>query len=180
MRVISNQYSLLRDYASEGQAVIRKKRGGFSLIELLVVMSLFVVVTYVVGQALFSTIKGNVKSDTTIRVKQNGSNAISVMERTLHSAKSVICTTAQKITYTDTAGVNGTYECSGNNILQNTSALLPADVWAGSCNFICSQEGGATTINLSITFTQAIVEGQRVEEKISVPLQTKIRLRNRS
>lgn len=158
----------------------KAKNIGFSLIEMLVVMSLFVVVTYVVGQALFSTIKGNVKSDTTIRVKQNGTNAISVMDRALHSAKSVVCTTAQKLTYTDTAGVNGTFECSGNNILQNTSSLLPTDVWAGSCNFTCTLEGGATTVNLSITFTQAVVANQRVEEKISVPLQTKIRLRNRS
>lgn len=164
MIVHSNQYTVIR------------KNGGFSLVEILIVISLFVVVSLIVGQALFSTIKGSTKSDLTIKVRQNGNYALSVMERMLHSATSISCT-SQLITYRDSNGADSALECKNNSIYLNNNSLLPSDVYA-SCSFTCPLEGGTTTVNISAIFTQVPASGQTVQEKISVPLQTKVRLRN--
>lgn len=184
MIVHSNQY--IASLAESSARRVIRKRGGFSLVEILIVISLFVVVSLIVGQALFSTIKGSIKSDLTIKVRQNGNYALSVMERKLHSALKVSCSDTNIISYNDANGVASRIACESSTLTDgpvgSTLPLLPSDVKVISCNFSCQTFAGIGTVSVNITFSNLTSseaqQTSRTEEKVSVPLQTQIRLRN--
>ncbi|MCL4353494.1 prepilin-type N-terminal cleavage/methylation domain-containing protein [Patescibacteria group bacterium] len=60
---------------------------GYTLIELLAVMAVLVVVGAVVGQILFSVLRGNNKTNTLSSVNQNGSYAISQMSKMIRNTQ---------------------------------------------------------------------------------------------
>lgn len=65
-----------------------KIRNGFTLIELLVVITVFVSVGVVIGNILFSALRGTNRTNTLTVVKQNGSFAIAQMTKMTRNAKS--------------------------------------------------------------------------------------------
>src|SRR5687767_5643171 len=106
-----NGYSLITDFPSEnsdmtvnrknGYSLIadffKKKRSdmslqplcGYSLIEILIVVSIFSVIALVVSQTLFSTLKGAAKSEVGSSIKQEANYVIAVMERAIHNARQI-------------------------------------------------------------------------------------------
>lgn len=161
---------------------IREKKKGFSLVEILVVLTLLGLVAVIAGQGFFSVLKGSSKSDVTIRVRESGNYALSLMERKLHSAVKISCIDSgqngsRTVKYTDANGTVSQFSCQNSTITDGPTSILPADVIISECYFVCMTYGGTDSVKVNVTFTQAAVTS-RPEEAISVPLQTQIRLRN--
>lgn len=66
-----------------------RENKGFTFIELLVTVGIIIVLTTVVAQILFSTIRSNTKSEVIREVKQNGDIAIDIMSRMMQQSLSV-------------------------------------------------------------------------------------------
>lgn len=161
-----------------------RKSSGTSLFELLIVLTIFVVVVAVANQIFFSTLRGSSKSEVTSKVKQEANYAMSVVERALHSASSVVSCGGQNITYFDADGRQSSFSCQNvgdNGYIASGSARLTSDqVTVSACNIVCSQETGVTTsVILDLTFRQGGQQaGRRVEEKATYDLKTRVLLRN--
>lgn len=164
--------------------MVTEKSRGTSLFELLVVLTIFVIVVAAANQVFFTTLRGSKKSEVTSTVKQEANYAMSVIERALHSASSIVNCNARDITYLDADGRQGSFSCQGvgdSGYIASSSARLTQDsVAVTACNFSCPSESGVTTsVIINMTLRQARGgAGLRPEEKSQLQLQTRILLRN--
>lgn len=77
-----------------------QKSKGYTLIELLAVMVVLIVVGAVVGQILFSVLRGTNKANTLADVNQNGNYAISQISKMVRNAQSFGGVSTDNVTYT--------------------------------------------------------------------------------
>lgn len=154
----------------------KKNTSGFSVFEILIVLLLFVLVIAVANQALFTSLRGQNKSQATTNVKQNGNYAVSVMERSLHSAQLLTSCTLTNISYQDQDGKQQSFSCSGNSVNFSGVSLTSSNVLV-TCNFSCVQEGGSSTVNVSLDVSQNTTS-TLAEDKSSANFSTRVRLRN--
>lgn len=64
-----------------------RRQVGFTLVELLVVMIVFVTVGSIIGSILFTTLRGTNKSNVLINVKQSGTTVMAQIEKTIRNAR---------------------------------------------------------------------------------------------
>lgn len=163
-----------------------RKYIGFSTLEILVVLSVFVVIGIITSQILFTTLKSTSKSQVTTFVKQNGSYAVAVMQRSLYNASSgLTCTTQTRVDYIDQDGNPAFFACIGagtdsGHIASgsgNLSERLTAEeLNITSCSVSCLPEFAPTDIE--IKFTMQNKAGERPEEKSTIDFLTRVSLRN--
>ena len=176
----------------------RKTRKGFTLIELMVVVSLFALVFAVGSGMFFSVIKNSNKIKNLNQVKQNGEYATSVMERMIRNARRVTdfdSVDNEWITIVNPDGGETTFACmamaiDADPVIASASAFQGVDLY--NFSLIGSE---VKTDNCSITVTNgvigvkpAVVEisftlvptdtNLRAEEQVSVDFQTTVALRN--
>ena len=84
---------------------------GYSLIELLVVLMVFSVLTVLVVQSLSLSLKGSRKSENITQVRENTEYAMNVMDRLLKGAKSVTSCTGTQIIYFDNYDFETQFDC---------------------------------------------------------------------
>lgn len=134
---------------------------GFSLIETLVVVSLFAVIGIVVSQATAVSLTGSRKADATTLVRENLSTAVSTMERKLRSAKSVTCTGgAQSISFRDENDILTNFTCIESASCASTSYVYSGsttnrltnsqDVCITACSFTCPVPTNSLPPNIEI------------------------------
>lgn len=160
---------------------------GFSLIEILVVLSIFVVIAVIANQVFFSTLRGGSKSEATTLVKQEGNYALSVIERGLQSAQSVtsVCNdpgvSLSSIGYLDSTGASASFSCQTGYVASGSANLrLTTDkvtLVANSCKFYCFKEGGVATVSAQFTLKRAGT-GLSPREQTQLEFKTRILLRN--
>lgn len=118
---------------------------GFSLIEMLVVITLFAFMAFFVTQSVSKSFQGAQKADAQGKVRDNLDYAASVVERNLRNAKSIITcdTNMTTIDYVDQNGVSSDFTCNTNlnpgNITWNNNPLTSNEVDLTACSFTCSQ-----------------------------------------
>lgn len=154
----------------------------FSLIEILIVITIFAVIGLLSTRSIFLTIRGAKKSDSLVRVRENVNYSLSVIERQLRNSESVTCPNASTNTlnYISLEGTATTFSCvtSGTDkyIASGSGRLTSADILVTSCSFVCT-----TTINsppsVKVTIEAEDTESTNVE-KGSVSIQTEIVVRN--
>ncbi|TSC89468.1 MAG: Uncharacterized protein G01um10145_625 [Microgenomates group bacterium Gr01-1014_5] len=162
------------------------RQAGFSLLEIVVVITLFTGIVFFANQALFSTLKGNTKSQVSTKIKQASSYAFDLMERELRQSTAVGTCTSTSIAYTNIDGVPSSFVCntgtagfltSGPTLTQ--TKITPDDVAVTACNFSCTVSGSSRTVNLDVTFAQTGNSALlRVEETDKYQLKNQILLRN--
>ena len=164
---------------------IRNGKWGFTLVELLVVITVFALLLIVANQILFSAFRGSSKSEATTKVKREGERVLAIMERSLRSSRAIVSCTGTQVTYQDLSGVNSTFACSGVGsgsgvITQGATALTVTDVDVSSCSFVCESIGGVTkVVNIAVSFAaKASASSPRVEERGNISFQTRVVLRN--
>lgn len=169
----------------------KQKITGFSLIEMLVVVGIFAVVALVSTQSVLLTIRSSRKSESLVYIRQNLDYALSVMERHLHAAKGVTCTSSTTVTYTDDLGTSPlpTFSCvdtaAGGDpgyVASNSARLTSANVDVTGCTFTCPQvtpTPGVPTppLNVEVSFT-AIPATNTGVESATVTETRKILLRS--
>lgn len=154
---------------------------GFSLIEILVVVALFAMISIIVSQTTVLSLRGTKKSDSTSTVRENLNYAMGVTERQLRSAQSITSsctgTTLTNIDFVDENGVARNIGCSADSIFFNGSSLTSSQVVkVSSCEYVCTQSGSLTPPDVSITYTGTSVGTSGVENStISVSTQVTLR-----
>lgn len=78
--------------------MIKVKNAGFTLVEVLVVISIVGVIGLVLTQVFFRTIQGNNKAQISSNIKQNGQSALDIMDKTIRNSEKVVavCTSANQ------------------------------------------------------------------------------------
>lgn len=157
---------------------------GFSLIEILVVLSVFVLLVFISNQIFFSTLKGTEKTQAITAVKQNGNYAVSVIQRSLRNSKGLVSctTTANKIDYYDADGKQTFFSCVGMGgpgdayIASGSARLTSEEVKVTRCEVICRTT--TTPQEVEVNFTLEKKGAIRVQEKAIFDFKAKVVLRN--
>lgn len=167
------------------------KKNGFTLIEMLVVITMVAVIGTLVVTILAMTLRGSRKADLVSNIKQNGNAAISQIVRQIRYAKSldiptscVPSATMQSLTVTSfTDDRQTTFACvSGANatIASNSASLLNTNVVnVSSCSFVCRQQNIFDPPSITVQFVLNAKNANQLEEtRATVPFQTTVKLRN--
>lgn len=163
---------------------MKKDRQGMSLIEILIVVSVFAILGVLTTQAVATTLKGARKSDSQIKVRENINYAFSVMERQLRSADSIsVCPNPDttSISYTSLEGISTSFSCvmgGGTGYISSGSARLTStDIVVNDCEIVCEQttENRLPRISISVSASDANSSGS---EKGVVEIKTEIVPRN--
>lgn len=147
---ISNTYKTCQ---IKSQAYLRNSdcTRGFTLIEILVALSIVAVIGSITVSILFMTLRAGKKSDVLIGLKQNGNTAMAQIVKNIRYAKSldyptscVSPVTVPRITLTSISdNAQTTFTCTAGastSIASNGASLIDTSVAVVSgCSFTCSQ-----------------------------------------
>lgn len=157
---------------------------GLSLIEILVVITIFAVLGVIISSSVILTIQGTKKTEALIRVRENVNYSLSVMDRNLKNANSITsCTDSQSIAYLDQYGRSSTFSCVGVGsdnayIASGSSRLTASSTKIISCSIICVQPADLSqppSITVSVSAKDSLFSGS---QSASISAQTEIYLRN--
>lgn len=153
---------------------MKNRKNGFTLVEILVVMGIFVTIASVFAGILYTTLRSNNKARVANAVALNGNYALSMISNIIVGGKK-----AEVIGDSNCAGVLGTevkitdmnngvsiITCSGTNLkmvtplIPNPGALLfDSSVRLTTCSFSCTQADlyspPSVTINISLAQANA-------------------------
>lgn len=102
---------------------------GFSLIELLVVVTLMGIIGMITTQMFILNVKSQSKSELGKEVKQNGDYALAVIESMLRAAVDIVGSTtcnqpsAKTLTILNPDGLNTTFDCSSSQMASISSGF---------------------------------------------------------
>lgn len=95
-----------------------KIQRGISLIEILVVVSIFAVLGVIVTRSVILTLQGSKKSDSLVSARENLDYSMSIIERQVRNADSIECPNpnipTSSLTYHDQNGNKNTLSCLGS------------------------------------------------------------------
>ena len=109
-----------------------KRKFGFTVIELLVVSGIISLMTVVIAQVFFTTIRTNTKSEVLREVKQTGDRTLDTMTRMIQNASSIII------------NVSSCPEKGEPSVIINELTLVNAD--GGNTTFTCDASSGIARI----------------------------------
>lgn len=160
----------------------KKSTKGFTLVEILIVITIFAVIGLLSTRSVFLTIRGSKKSDSLVRVRENVNYSLAVIERQLRNSESVTCPNASTDTldYVSLEGLPTTFSCitggADKYIASGSGRLTSSDISVISCSFVCT-----TAVNsppsIKVSIEAVDTESQSIE-KGSVSIQTEIVARN--
>ncbi len=163
-----------------------RRKSGFSLIEVLVVMFVFSILAVVITQSLAATLRNSKKSESSERGRENVQYAISIMERLLRNAQSLDCASSDgsKLVYKNERSADTYFACvtAGTDtfIASNSSSirLTSNTVQITNCNsmFVCNT-GVNVPDSVDITISAADTNAPGIEGG-QISVSTKILLRN--
>jgi type II secretory pathway pseudopilin PulG len=128
----------------------KKNLSAFTIIEALVVIAVFSVISIIITQSLLTALKTSRKSDVQVGVRENINYIMSVMERRLRNADEINATsTSTQINYTNETGNAANFTCQGlgtsyGRVRDEDGQISSADIDVESCNFTYTP---ADTIN---------------------------------
>lgn len=179
---------------------------GFTLVELLAVITVFIVVGIVTTGIFLGSFRATTKSDGIVLLRQNGDYATSQIEKQLRFATSVnglsndiqvpptnlsACTDVsgasqtqyKQLQITNTDGGTTTYSCSlgaGGNIASNSAGFLDTRVVTNvdACYFTCVKSTLYSSPVLTFSLSISGHQGSGVESNSALNFQTSVLLRN--
>ncbi|MCL5676240.1 MAG: prepilin-type N-terminal cleavage/methylation domain-containing protein [Patescibacteria group bacterium] len=148
--------------------VRRIPRYGFTLLEILVVLTIMAVILAIGVGVLSSVLKGDAKTSATAEIKQNGSLVLDVMSYFIRNATALNgnppCGASLSLTQPDNSVVvfsllptdNINYN---NRIASNSASLTNGDIKTGvdvsSLTFTCDTTTSPPVVSIDFTLTQA-------------------------
>jgi prepilin-type N-terminal cleavage/methylation domain-containing protein len=167
--------------------------GGMTLLEVMVVITIFAVLGILVTESVTLTLQGAKKSESIVKVRENLDYSLSIIERQIRGASTIVSTCyippatpvpggSPEIDYTDQNGTLSSFSCqqmgSDNSyIASGSSRLTDSAVRIVSCAFICtsSSSSNAPVVAIDLTMQDASASGT---QKANVSASTQIYLRN--
>jgi prepilin-type N-terminal cleavage/methylation domain-containing protein len=173
---------------------------GFTLVELLTVVGIFVSIGALVTGIIFSAIRSNNKTNSIAAVQANGTYVMSQITKYIRSARSldssVSCGTvaspisSSSIAFTGIDGLTTTLSCTTDNggrpiIASNGAALTDAQQvkWV-SCSFACGRNAASDypiiTVSFSLQYrtTTTGTQADFTASSSAVPFQSAVIMRN--
>lgn len=156
--------------------------GGFSIIELLIVISVFSILAIVSTQIVIISLRNSGKGKAVVNVRENTSFVLSLMERRLRSAKGIDCTSTNiLLKYIDENGIQSSYACIGginghleeNGVaITNTSEIIIDCTSAPPFVFSCTTN---PFVEVSLSVRDAVGTGV---ESVQTQVSSKIFIRS--
>jgi prepilin-type N-terminal cleavage/methylation domain-containing protein len=170
----------------------KKNQAGFTLIEILVSVTVMGILSVLIAQVFFTTVRSNTKTELIKELKQNGDYSMGVLTRMIQNAKSVdVCDEhLLQITNMDDSITNIMPESSSNphpppanicRIVASSSFLTSSIITlSGNCadalTFECEKIGDIwRSVKISFTLEHT---GASTFENASLPYESTIVLRN--
>ncbi len=158
---------------------------GVSLLEILVVTAIFAILGIITTRAVLLTIGGSKKTESLIKVRENLSNSMGIIERQLRNADSIVeCPNSDStvISYVDQQGNTTSFSCvglgTGDPYVASGSARLTSNqIKITGCSFTCVSGGAANPSSVSISL-DAQDAGLSGLQSAKVSTSTQIFLRN--
>jgi len=160
---------------------MKKLIKGISLIEILIVITIFSVLAILATRGVLITLRGARKSDTLGQVRENIAFTMEVMERLVRNADTVSCPSETQIAFEDKDATAGTFTCEsvGSNgyVASSSARLTNQQVNITSCTFTCDEgsAGVPPSVIMSISgrdTTSSGVEGAQVTVSTTIFLRT--------
>lgn len=153
------------------------KKSGFTLIEMLVVVTLLSTVGLMAVSIFFSTLRGGTKAELLKEVKQNGNYTISVMERMIRNARFITSscdgTPQASIKIVNPDLRETVFSCDGQ-IASNSAFLTTDKLVVSDCSFTCQEQSrGQKVVAIKFTLSQR-GSPARPEERASVTFETTV------
>jgi prepilin-type N-terminal cleavage/methylation domain-containing protein len=133
------------------------RQSGFSLIEMLVVVALFAIISMAAVSLFFSTIVGSNSVDAQAVIKENGNYALDIMSYMIRNAQQITACSAGSLTILNRdGGSTQFYVAPTNQIASNSAARLlttsnvrvdPAEI-ANPSFFTCTPAVNPTTVTI--------------------------------
>ncbi len=138
-----------------------KKNKAYTLIEVLVVLGIFAVLTILTTQSVLLTLRSARRAESSIRVRDDLNYRIQVIQRQLASANSITCTGSSQIDYLDYVGQASSFVCSGttcngspaSTMASGSASLDNSFICLTACSFTCSTITSPSSITVSLTGT---------------------------
>lgn len=177
-----------------------KYKLGYTIIELLAVVTILVTVTGIISALITQSLRGSSRVNITNQVSQSGNYVSSVITNTIASAEDIIAVDGESINdcTENPSGRSievliserrGTilYECSDNTISSNSASLIDTNNLRvdtdnpSACRFVCSQPEddpySPPVVEFSFTLEQKS-EAALFESRNSAPFSSSILMRN--
>lgn len=166
------------------------KQAGFTLVEMLAVIAIFVVIGGIVTSILVTSFRTSNKTDIVTAIQNNGNYAISQMAKTIRDARKlqtpfpcVPSVNASSITVLTPDNQQVTYACASSTITSNSASLLDtSQVSLQECSFTCMQESESDLPVIRIRFSLLQKSTSTFAEQIAsasaVVFQTSVGIRN--
>lgn len=160
------------------------ERPGFSLFEILVVISIFAVLLLILAQSLFSTFRQSAKSEVLRGLRESGDYAASIMERSLHSAETIENCTGEYpiVSYRNSEGVSASFSCldigrdSGHIASSSAGLSVPltgSSVKLTSCSISCDLAQNPPLVSISATIAPSGEGSERYNFSTDIVLRSR-------
>ncbi len=175
----------------------KRKKNGFTIIEIVVTVGILAVVAVVGTNIFFTVLRSSSKSKVLTTVKQNGDYALSVMERMIRKSEKIVLNSDdqtcvlgmtkfkivnldQQETEFEFVDMDGDLSNGYDYVASNASRLTSDEVKITNPTFDCTKDSDFIPSSITIKFTvsQNTVATPRPEEDASVDFQTTIVTRN--
>lgn len=165
---------------------------GFTLIEILVVITIFAFLGILITRSILLSITGSKKSESIVKVRTSLDYAMGVMERQLRNADGIPTlnpddspncpnTDTSVLNYTDQYGNLTSFSCQSNGNVQymasGSAQLTGSDINLKTCEILCSQSTGVSPAVVTINLEGEDVTASGIQGA-DVSLSTQVSLRN--
>jgi type II secretory pathway pseudopilin PulG len=158
--------------------------GGMTLLEVLVVITIFAALGILVTESVALTLQGAKKSASLVRTRENLDNSLGIIERQIRGASSIVSCSPDgyTINYLDQNGSSSSFSCqqmgSVNSYISSGSAQLTnSSVNVTGCSFKCFASSGATPPLVTIDLAMQDASASGIQSA-SASASTQIYLRN--
>ena len=131
-----------------------KTGSGFSLVETLVVITLFAIIGILSTRAIVISVQGSKKGSASVTVRENLNYSLAVIERLLRNANDITACSGTQISYHDEGGVLANFSCvTGNNgyIASASARLTSTEVAVTACSFVCDLLSVPPSVTIDVT-----------------------------
>lgn len=163
---------------------MRKKSFGFTLIEILIVITALALLTVIGSNLFFGSLLGSSKSEILREVRQNGEYALKVMEETIKNAARLEFCDSTTITVKDQNNQNITFKVLSDEdniprIASNSSYLTNNKVKVTNFTLGCANSPPGLPPKIEVNFIVEQKEAtDRPEKKASMQFSTTVTMRN--
>ncbi|MGI5826137.1 MAG: type II secretion system protein [Patescibacteria group bacterium] len=160
-----------------------QRPSGFTLIEMLIVVSLIGLVSVTASGFLIVSLMASSKAIVMKEVRQSGNHALSVMEGLIFTSTSVGCTAPDTINVKDKDGNIASFLCQVDGKISSASAastvnLTSSNIRVATCDFYCIVTPGLPTkVHIGYTLEKGDAS-LKANERASLQFETEVIPRN--